>query len=639
MAKTLVGALRVTLGLDSAEFAAGAAKAAGISQKLSKNLLVISAAAGAVAGAIAVGVKRQLNAADDMSKAAQKFGVPIEELSKLAYAADLSGVSLNTLGTGLRGLSKNIAGNEARFAKLGVSVRNAQGVIRPTTEIVADLADVFAKMPDGAEKSALAMQLFGKSGAELLPLLNTGAAGIKSMTDEAQAMGLVITEETGRAAEQFNDNLSRLSTTTTGLFRIITAELAPVLAKLTDFVVECAGAFQNLSPEMRTFIAAVGGLSLALGPFLIGLKLVIGSIGMLLSPVMLAVYAIAGIAAAFVYWDEIMEALRGGIGNLVDNGLRGLLQALGYTQEEIAAAMVTFWQIMEPLTAVKDMFVSLAAGGFQLAVDLRQAAEDSYTWVTTKFEELIAWLEALPGRMVEIGANIIQGLADGIRSRWESVKSAIRTADTEMKQTFQEDWMIQSPSKVTEEYGKNIAEGLAAGIQQGQGIVGQAISTLNSTAQGAMKGIGNLGERIGDMFATAATNVLTGVQSLREAVTQLIGQIAQLFINSAMKQLFGNIFGGLNLGVPGYATGTMSAARGLAMVGEEGPELVNFRGGERVYNARDTARLARSGGGDYERPISMTSNVYLDGEVILSRLETPQGEAKIATVLRRIGAS
>lgn len=683
MAKTLVGALRVTLGLDSAEFASGAAKATAISQRLSKSLMVIGTAVSAVGATIAVGVRRQLNAADDMAKAAQKFGVPIEELSKLAYAGDLTGVSLQALGTGLRGLSKNIAGNEDRFKKLGVAVRDAQGAVRPTTAIVADLADVFAKMPDGAEKTALAMQLFGKSGAEMLPLLNAGAEGIRAMTDEAAAMGLVITEETGRAAEQFNDNLTRLSSTVTGLFRIITAQLAPVLARITDYLVQAAAAFQNLSPEMQTFIGVLAGLTIALGPVLIGLGLVVGALGAIGGPILGVIAAVALLAAGFIAFGEALGITVPSMAELQTfwENLKVIFGNLDIvaqlTWDKLVAMAEGVW------SSVSTKFTELGQAAAQLANDFLQMANNAYTWVTTKFDELIAWLAGIPGRIAEIGKEIAGAVAGALalpegfaekkgrgygglgtyvpgsgsldpasystgRSMTDGIitgaaarmgeRSAELAAVMQLGlQVMKDAAQIASPSKVTEEYGRNLAEGLAAGMEAGKDIVGQAAQSLTDTAKGAMKGIGDLGKQIGDMFATAATNVLTGVQSLREAVGQLLQQIAQLLINSAMKQLFGNVFGGLKLG--GYATGTMSAARGLAMVGEEGPELVNFRGGERVYNARDTARLARSGEGGGPQPVSMTSNVYLDGELILSRLETPQGEAKIATVLRRIGAT
>lgn len=632
MAKTLVGALRVTLGLDSAEFAAGAAKAQSISAKLSKQLMGIGAAVSVVGVGIAAGVRRQLNAADDLGKLAQKIGMPIEELSALAWAAEQNGISLGALSTGLRGLSKNVAGNEDRFKKLGVAVRDAQGKIRPTTAIVDELAEVFAKMPDGAEKTALAMELFGKSGAEMLPMLNAGKDGIQTLTDEARKLGLVVTEDTAKAAADFNDNLNTLSATGTGLFRIISAQLAPVLVKLTEYLVDLAKWFQNLSPEMQRFIGVAAGIAVVLGPALMGLSLMLPALALLFSPLGLVAAGIAAIVAAAVLapdaLDRVSEALTGMPLEEQKDAWRKFGDDLEVIMDNLPLAMqIIFNRLVEWIRPEIEAFGQVILDG----------AQQAYDWFTAKMDELVDWLAGLPARMVEIGANIVQGLADGIRSKWESVKSAIRGANTDMMRTFKEDWMIQSPSKVTEGYGRNIAEGLAKGIAAGQDIVGQAVSSLNDTAKGAMKGIGDLGNQIGNMFATAATNVLTGVQSLREAVGQLLQQLAQLLINSAMKQLFGNIFGGLNLGLPGSASGTRSAARGLAMVGEEGPELVNFRGGERVYNARDTSRMARSGEGQGGRPASASAVVYLDGEVILSKLDSAEGEAKVSTVLKRLG--
>jgi hypothetical protein len=630
MAKTLVGALRVTLGLDSAEFAAGAARVQSLSARLSKQLMGIGAAVSAVGVGIAAGVRQQLNAADDMVKTASKIGVPVEELSKLAYAAKLSGLSMDTLQTGLARLSKNLVESEDKFAKLGIKVRDASGQLRPTSAIVADLADVMARMPDGAEKTALAMELFGRSGAEMIPLLNGGAESIKAMTDEAEAMGLVITEETGRAAEQFNDNLTRLSSTVTGLFRIIAAQLAPVLAQISDFLVGVASRFQNLSPEMQKFIGVMAGLVVVLGPVLVGLGLVVGALGAIGAPVLAAIAAVALLVAGFLaFGDQIgltiptMEELRD-----FWNDLGTIAEALKGKVEQMAT---------DTWTAITAKFSEMSQAADNLAKAFKKMAEDAYNWVTKKFDELVAWLGNLPTEMINIGKNIIQGIIDGLNAKWLELKAKVAEINNSIKEKFTLDWWIKSPSKVTEGYGRNIAEGLAKGIAAGQEIVGQAVTSLNDTARGAMKGIGDLGNQIGNMFATAATNVLTGVQSLREAVAQLLQQLAQLLINSAMKQLFGNIFGGLNLGIGGYATGTFSAARGLAMVGEEGPELINFRGGERVYNARDTARLAAGGDRDRAQPVSMTSNVYLDGELILSRLETAEGEARINTVLRRLG--
>ena len=130
----VVGALRAVLSLESAAFTSGLKQAqsglagfASSAKKMGSTLQKIGAVMSIAGVGMAAGIRSQLNLADDMSKAAQKFGVPIEQLSALKYAADLSGVSLDTLGTGLRKLSQNMdsasRGNKVAtdlFKRIGV---------------------------------------------------------------------------------------------------------------------------------------------------------------------------------------------------------------------------------------------------------------------------------------------------------------------------------------------------------------------------------------------------------------------------------------------------------------------------------------------------------------------------------------
>jgi hypothetical protein len=219
----VVGALRVVLGMDTAAFEDGAKKAASQFEKFGANIgkigLAIGGAITVAAAGLAVAIKGVVDEADKLGKAAQKFGVPVEELSALKFAAELSDVSLEALGKSLTILSKNMqtVGGEtkniaaAAFSSLGISVKDAGGKLKTSNEIFLEVADRFKDMQDGATKTALAVAIFGRAGAELIPLLNQGRDGIKSLTDEARRMGIVITDQTAKAAENFNDNLKRLS--------------------------------------------------------------------------------------------------------------------------------------------------------------------------------------------------------------------------------------------------------------------------------------------------------------------------------------------------------------------------------------------------------------------------------------------
>jgi hypothetical protein len=641
MAKTLVGALRVTLGLDSAEFAQGAARVQKMSQDMAKKLALIGGAVSVVGSAMAVAIRSQLNTADQMGEIAQKLGVPVDALSGLKHAAHILGVEFETLQGGILRLSKAMDGSPEKFDALGISVRDANGEMRPTADVLKELADRFQSMPDGAEKTALAMDLFGKSGAAMIPMLNAGSASITDLMEEARKLGLVITQETADAAGKFNENLDKLRATATGLAAIVAAHLAPVLAQISDYVLEMAAAFQNLSPETQKFMAWAAGLTVVLGPVLVGLGLVVGAIGALVTPFTLAAAAAVALGAAWYallptmaelqrFWENL-GIIVGAVDGVILNFVGGTIGGLGKAFVDLLALTGVTWEgiktsiggAIDYVAAKWDAFVGKLTAALQVARDVGTAISDALS---------------LGDGVVGLGGQVTNGLVNGMNAGTPSAYNAGVNLGKAAAQGIIDFFVIRSPSKVTEGFGVNVAEGLANGIRSGAALVGEAAASLSDTAATAMSGIENLGKQVGDMFATAATNVLTGVTSLREAVGQLLQQLAQLLINSAMKQLFGNIFGGLNIGgIGGYATGTASAAAGLAMVGEEGPELINFRGGERVYNARDTSRMMGGGAEGGAGPVHVTSNVYLDGKLILSTLETAEGEMALGGAMKRMG--
>jgi len=214
------------------------AKAAGIA---------MGAAGAAAAAGLGYMIKASIDAADAASKAAQSTGLTTEAYTSLAFAADMSGVSTGELDAAMSRLNRTAlevaAGSEkqaALFKTLGVSVKDAGGALRDGDQILMDLADRFANMPDGIGKSSLAMEVFGKSGAKMIPLLNSGSEGIKDLTEQARALGLVISDEQAKSAERFNDNLSILAGVSRGAGNVIAGELLPVMNDFTAEMVDIA---------------------------------------------------------------------------------------------------------------------------------------------------------------------------------------------------------------------------------------------------------------------------------------------------------------------------------------------------------------------------------------------------------------
>ncbi len=218
--------------------------------------------AGAGIAAVGVGITALVlpvaNTADELANLAQKTGVSVEALSALTYVAQMSDADLQGLVKGLQRLSvamfdTQVQGEEgsAALKALGVSAVDASGQIRPTEQVLLDLADKFATMPDGADKAALAIKLFGKEGMSLIPLLNQGRAGITALMEEAERFGLVINSQTAQAAELLNDNLDRLRGMLEGVQRQIGAAVIPILADFTEQVILAQSETGSFSNELQ----------------------------------------------------------------------------------------------------------------------------------------------------------------------------------------------------------------------------------------------------------------------------------------------------------------------------------------------------------------------------------------------------
>ena len=226
----------------------------GLSDMSSSVGMVTGKIAGLTAVLAAIGsaaqVKGLIDSADNMVKLSQKTGIAVSELSSLSNTADLAGVSNEQLGSALIKLNKSIAeaasGSKEQseaFKNLGISVKDANGNIRPTSDILGDVAGAFSGAADGATKTQYAMALFGKAGADLIPFLNTGKQGIKEF-------GASFGDEFAKNAEAFNDNLTKINQQ---LKLILVDGINPMLVGLSKMIVE----FQEGTKYSGGFLDAI----------------------------------------------------------------------------------------------------------------------------------------------------------------------------------------------------------------------------------------------------------------------------------------------------------------------------------------------------------------------------------------------
>jgi hypothetical protein len=199
-----------------------------------------------VGGVIAF-AKSAINAGDAMHDMAQRTGIAVESLSKWKFIAEQSGATLDSIQPGLKGLAKNMedaarGGKDSSdaFARLGVPVKESSGALRGMDAVMLDLAEKFASMPDGAQKTALAVRVFGKAGQELIPTLNLGKAGIAELMATAEKLGLVMSTEAAAAADELSDSMNLITSAGTALSTQFLNQSAPAISQVARAMAEAA---------------------------------------------------------------------------------------------------------------------------------------------------------------------------------------------------------------------------------------------------------------------------------------------------------------------------------------------------------------------------------------------------------------
>jgi rubrerythrin len=209
-----------------------------MAREIDKAFKMVGAAVLAAGAAFVAMTKSIMDSADSMAKASRSIGISTESLSALQYAAELSGVSANELNQSLLRLNKSAADGNKAFDAMGISVRDAQGNLKATDTLLKEVSDKFSSYADGAEKSALAQEIFGRSGAQMISLLNEGSEGLSRMEAEAQRLGIVISGDLAKNAEALNDNLSKIALAAKGAAIQIAGPLIKSLADLTNGMFE-----------------------------------------------------------------------------------------------------------------------------------------------------------------------------------------------------------------------------------------------------------------------------------------------------------------------------------------------------------------------------------------------------------------
>jgi len=262
MAEVNVGAIKVTIGGDTFELKKArkdsAKQMSGIAKDMDKKTKRITAiakrmglAVAAAMAALTLSIKNALTKIDELGNMAQSLGLTVEQLTQIKFAASQASIGLDTISIAMNKLLANaketdpLSEGVTLFRGLGVAAKDSSGRIRNLQSVMIDLSDKFSRMNDSAEKTRLAMRLFGeRAGPKMVPFLNLGSEAIRDLIAKSDALGITLDTKTVAAVAAFNAKIERVKAVLFAVSKDITNAALPSLNRLAD-------SFLSLSSRMK----------------------------------------------------------------------------------------------------------------------------------------------------------------------------------------------------------------------------------------------------------------------------------------------------------------------------------------------------------------------------------------------------
>jgi hypothetical protein len=341
---------------------------------------VASGAMSAARSFISMGIA-QADVIGSQKDLAARLGMTYGELAGLGFAGAQVGVSMETIGKAATKAevafikaSQGSKQAQAAFSGIGLSVQQLEG-LSPAERFRA-IADSISALPSAAERSRAAIQIFGKAGAELLPMFEGGAGAITAATEEAAKFGLALTNEQANSVDSMGDAFAKAEMAVQGIVGQVVAYLAPAIQGVTD-----------------TFLNLIGGIGGAnIGQF-IGEGIMMGA--QFLAGI--ADWMISGIGSAFEYAGTVIDVF-----NRVVSGL----QSIWFVGESVfkgVAALIS--RVIANGAAIMDALPDSVAGtGW---AEFGKSMEDSANTLSSQ-------ADAAAGKALKAAGNVLTGETGGV---------------------------------------------------------------------------------------------------------------------------------------------------------------------------------------------------------------------------------
>jgi hypothetical protein len=409
----------------------------------------VTAAGVAIKGLLTAAVLKFADSGSELLHMSERIGIAVESLSALGYAAEQSGSDMEGLESGVKKMQKSIGaaeeGNQAAvetFARLGISISDIAS-LSPDQQFEA-IADSVSKIADPTQKAAIAMQVFGKNGTALLPMLDQGKAGIEDFRKEAEELGIVMSTENAEAAGHLHNSFLKLERVTGGVVKAIGAALAPTIEDLVAKYTKIAAAVSQFISTHKGLVVLVSGLAtglIAAGVALTGLgaaasaigaglSVIAGIIGTILSPITLLVAGIGGLTYAFFKFTTAGQNAAATIGGVFGDIKETAVTAFGGIKDALSAGDFA----LAGSIAITALQVAMLTGITALSGAIGGEVGDMLGTIGTQISQgdwSGAWNTAVKG-MAKIWADFSNGVvgvfvaaARGVVTAWQAATSWI----------------------------------------------------------------------------------------------------------------------------------------------------------------------------------------------------------------------
>lgn len=430
---------------------AGGAKVAG------KALVAMGSAVMVAGAALAKLTLGSIKTTDEIGKESQKLNMSTDAYQKWALAMKMSGTDISVLTMGMKTFTSVLDGAATGQAeqillmnRLGMSYSDFEGL--SVEETFKKAIEALQGMEEGAEKTQLAVDLFGRSGQELLPLLNDEVGSIDELFQQFEDLGLIIDNETVKAGESLDDQITLLTEKVKMLGTNIGVELMPWVSRLVEGFMGLATGAEGAAEMLQSVITdaldaiiealpAIVDVALQIIPLLI--ETIFATLPKLMDAAFEIIYALADFLIAYLP-DLIPAAIQ-----LVITLIMGILDNIGKMQDVAIDLVVAV--IEGIITALPDLIK--AAPQIVLAI-----IKGMVTALPKLFTD-INWLS--------LGKGFIDGIISGVKQAIPSLLSTLNQAATDAWNSVKNFFGISSPSKLMRDsVGKMIPQGIAVGVEQ-----------------------------------------------------------------------------------------------------------------------------------------------------------------------------